>query len=70
MKLAYTIPSKLWWIHNFLDYNIYKGIHDAIIKERDNINLHSSKGIWDNHLHKNLVPPERVGVTNINLLSI
>ena len=63
MKLAYTIPSKLWWIHNFLDYNIYKGIHDAIIRERNNINLHSSKGIWADHLHENLVPPERVGVT-------
>ena len=46
MKLSYSIAGKLWWIQNFLDYNTYKGIHDAIIKERKNINLHTAKGIW------------------------
>ena len=50
MKLSYSIPGKIWWITNFLDYHMYKGIHDAIIKERKKINLHSSKGIWSEHL--------------------
>ena len=39
MKLSYSIPGKVWWITNFLDYRMYKGIHDAIIKERKKINL-------------------------------
>ena len=26
MKLAYSIPGSIWWIQNFLDYNMYKGI--------------------------------------------
>lgn len=59
MKLSYSIAGKLWWIQNFLDYNTYKGIHDAIIKERKNINLHTAKGIWCDGLIKNLVPPLR-----------
>ena len=43
MKLSYSIAGKVWWITNFLDYPTYKGIHDAIIKEREKINLHSTK---------------------------
>ncbi len=64
MNLAYSVPGKIWWITNFLDYNMYKGIHDAIIKERKQINLHSSKGIWNNNLINNIVPPLRNQVTN------
>ena len=64
MKLSYSIPKKVWWITNFLDYHMYKGIHDAIIKERKKINLHSSKGIWSEHLINNIEPPKRVGVDN------
>ena len=45
MKLSYSIAGKVWWITNFLDYPTYKGIHDAIIKEREKINLHSTKGV-------------------------
>jgi len=62
MKLIYSIPDKLYYIHNVLDYYTYKGIHDAIFKERKNINLHTSKGIWSENLFKNMVPPKRVGV--------
>ena len=63
MKLAYTIPGKLWWIHNFLEYEDYKGIHNAIIKERKNINLKSVKGLWGKNLYENIkTMPERVGV--------
>ena len=46
MKLSYSIPGKVWWITNFLDYAMYKGIHNAIIKERKKINLHTIKGAY------------------------
>jgi len=62
MKLSYSIPGQLYWITNFLDYNMYKGIHDAIIKERKKINLHTSKGLWHDDLVSNIVAPKRVGV--------
>ena len=64
MKLSYSIPGKIWWITNFLDYSTYKGIHGAIVRERKKINLHTSKGIWDDSLINNLVPPLRNSVTN------
>ena len=63
MKLFYTIPGKIWWITNFLDQKMYKGIHDAVIKERKKINLSTSKGIWDNRLINNIVPPLRTEVS-------
>ena len=64
MKLIYQIPDKLYYIQNFLDQKTYKGIHNSIFKQRDKINLHSSKGIWDNGLINNIVPPDRVTVSN------
>jgi hypothetical protein len=64
MKLSYSIPGKIWWITNFLDYRMYKGIHDAIIKERKKINLHTSKGLWSEDLINNIEPPMRVEVDN------
>ena len=64
MKLSYSIPGKVWWITNFLDYHTYKGIHNAIIKERKKINLHTSKGIWGDYLINNLEPPLRNTVSN------
>ena len=64
MKLSYSIPGKVWWITNFLDYAMYKGIHDAIIKERKKINLHTSKGLWGEYLISNIKPPMRVEVTD------
>jgi hypothetical protein len=54
MKLSYSIPGKIWWITNFLDYSMYKGIHDAIINEREKINLHTTKGIWGDNLIDNI----------------
>ena len=54
MKLVYTIPNKLWWIQDFLEHDMYKGIHNAIIKERKSINLRTSEGVWDDRLIKNL----------------
>ena len=64
MKLSYSIPGKIWWITNFLDYHMYKGIHDAIIKEREKINLHTTKGIWNESLINNIKPPLRSEVSN------
>jgi len=63
VKLVYQIPDKLYYIQNFLDYDNYKGIHNAIFKERKSINLHSSKGVWSDDLINNIVPPERVTVS-------
>jgi Rps23 Pro-64 3,4-dihydroxylase Tpa1-like proline 4-hydroxylase len=60
MRLAYSIPNKLWWIHDFLSLDIYKGIHDAIIKERKDINLHNTKGLWDENLISHIKAPDRV----------
>ena len=59
MKLSYSIPGKIWCITDFLDYEMYKGIHNAIIRERKIINLHSTKGIWGDYLINNMKPPLR-----------
>lgn len=64
MKLIYSIPGKIWWIQNFLDNDTYKGIHNAVIKERKKINLHDADKVWNKNLVKNLVTPKRVGVKN------
>jgi len=65
MRLSYSIPDKLWWIHDFLDQENYKGIHNAIFKERGNINLHSVEKEWNKILYNNIkTMPERVGVSN------
>jgi len=64
MQLIYSIPDKLYYIQNFLDYSTYKVIHNSIFKERKTINLHTSKGIWAEELINNIVPPKRVGVQN------
>jgi len=63
MKLIYNIPDKLWWIHDFLDKDHYKTIHNSIIKERRDINLQSAIDVWDKNLHNNLVAPQRVDVS-------
>ena len=67
MKLIYQIPDQLYYIQNFLDYNNYRGIHDAIFKEYKNINLTSSKGVWDEGLIKNIIPPKRVEISEYPL---
>tara|TARA_R100001163_G_C4982572_1_gene138146 strand:- start:47 stop:580 length:534 start_codon:yes stop_codon:yes gene_type:complete len=64
MKLAYSIPGKIWWIHNFLDYDEYKGIHNAIIKQRKQLKLHEVVGAWSPFLYKGLSPTKRVEVNN------
>tara|TARA_R110000744_G_scaffold82491_1_gene162192 strand:+ start:121 stop:654 length:534 start_codon:yes stop_codon:yes gene_type:complete len=63
MKLAYSIPNKLWWIHNFLSYGMYKNIHNAIIKERKNINLHNVKNIWSKELISHIKAPDKAAIT-------
>tara|TARA_R100001163_G_C5067934_1_gene207515 strand:+ start:4786 stop:5319 length:534 start_codon:yes stop_codon:yes gene_type:complete len=64
MNLRYSIPGKMYWINNFLDFKMYKGIHNAIIKERKKLNLHSSNSIWNKSLTAFLKPPLRVEVNN------
>ena len=64
MKLAYSIPNKLWWIHNFLDKDMRKGMHHAIIRQRKKINLHSVEEDWTKNLYNNLEFAKRVEVDN------
>tara|TARA_R110000796_G_scaffold36056_1_gene92281 strand:+ start:1636 stop:2166 length:531 start_codon:yes stop_codon:yes gene_type:complete len=70
MNLIYSIPNELYYIKNFLDYNNYKKIHNAIFKERKNIKLHSSKGVWDDGLINNIIPPERAIVSKYHPFEI
>ena len=64
MRLSYSIPGKIWWIHDFLDKEVYKGIHNAIIRERDNLKLKDVKSAWSSFLYNNMQPPKRVEVNN------
>ena len=64
MKLVYSIPDKLYYIKNFLDFNSYKNIHNAIFTERKKINLSSVKDRWQEFLIKNIKPPKVVDVIN------
>tara|TARA_R110002167_G_scaffold246003_1_gene451432 strand:+ start:390 stop:920 length:531 start_codon:yes stop_codon:yes gene_type:complete len=64
MKLAYSIPGKLWWIQEFLPPLFYKDLHNAIIKQRKKINLHSARGVWLEDLITNLEAPHRSEVEN------
>ena len=59
MKLAYQIPDKLWWVHEFLPAHFYKDLHNSIIQQRKKIKLHSAKGIWPEALITNLEAPHR-----------
>ena len=63
MKLSYSIPGKIWWIQDFLDKEVYKGIHNAIIRERDNLNLKDVTSAWNSFLYNNMQPPKRVDVS-------
>jgi Rps23 Pro-64 3,4-dihydroxylase Tpa1-like proline 4-hydroxylase len=64
MKLIYHIPDKLYCIQNFLDFNSYKNIHNAIFTERKKINLSSVKDTWQEGLIKNIKPPKKVDIIN------
>ena len=58
------MPGKIWCISDFLDHDIYKNIHDAIIKNRKKLKLQTVKGSWDNKLIKNISPPMNTSVNN------
>ena len=62
MNLKYSIPNKLYWIDNFLDYNTYKNIHNSIFRERKQINFYSTENVWGKFLYKNLVPPMKTEI--------
>ena len=65
MKLVYSIPGKIWWIHNFLPTDLYTGIHHAMIRERKALKLQSVEGLWAEYLIKNLSKvPRRTEVKN------
>ena len=64
MRLSYSIPGKIWWIHDFVDKEVYKGIPNAIIRERGDLNLKDVKNTWGSFLYNNMKPPKRVEVKN------
>ena len=57
MKLTYSIPDKLYYIENFLDYSTYKKLHYDVFRDKT-AKLHSTKDSWDarlRHGHKTYV---------------
>ena len=49
MKLIYSIPDKLYYIQNFLDYTTYKKLHYDVFKSKL-IKLNSTKKTWQKDL--------------------
>jgi|TARA_R100000482_G_C5047939_1_gene111337 Rps23 Pro-64 3,4-dihydroxylase Tpa1-like proline 4-hydroxylase len=64
MRLVYSIPGKLWWIHNFLDQKYYKNIHSSVIKERNLLKKDTAKNHWSNILTVNLNAPDITSIEN------
>jgi Rps23 Pro-64 3,4-dihydroxylase Tpa1-like proline 4-hydroxylase len=57
MKLTYSIPDKLYYIQNFLDYPTYKKLHYDVFRSKL-IKLNSTKKVWQKllqHGYKNFV---------------
>jgi Rps23 Pro-64 3,4-dihydroxylase Tpa1-like proline 4-hydroxylase len=57
MKLIYSIPNKLYYIQNFLDYPTYKKLHYDVFKS-SLIKLESTEKIWQSEItrgYKNFV---------------
>tara|TARA_R110000823_G_scaffold313100_1_gene440368 strand:- start:707 stop:1249 length:543 start_codon:yes stop_codon:yes gene_type:complete len=57
MKLIYSIPNKLYYIQDFLDYPTYKKLHHDVFKSNV-IKLESTEKKWDSalkHGHKSFV---------------
>lgn len=62
MKLIYSIPDKLYYIQNFLDFPTYKKIHYDVFRSKL-VSLKSTKEEWDEGLqygHKGFV--DRTGI--------
>jgi len=57
MKLIYSIPDKLYYIQNFLDYPTYKKLHYDVFRSKL-VKLKSTEKTWQKELkhgHKNFV---------------
>jgi len=57
MKLIYSIPDKLYYIQNFLDYSTYKKLHYDVFRSKL-VKLESTEKTWQKELkhgHKNFV---------------
>ena len=57
MKLIYSIPDKLYYIQNFLDFVTYKKLHYDVFRSKL-INLNSTEKTWQKELkygYKNFV---------------
>ena len=72
MKLIYSIPDKLYYIQNFLDYTTYKKLHCDVFKSKL-IKLNSTKKTWQNklkHGHKTYVDRAFLDTNNKSLQKI
>lgn len=72
MKLVYSIPDKLYYIQNFLDYPTYKKIHYDVFKS-NLIKLNSTKKTWDKGLkygYKNFVENTDLDINYLPLKKI
>ena len=65
MRLAFQLPGKLYWIHNFLSDAQYARIHKAVHKGRKQLKYQSVMGSWDKDLHTNYRPVDRIRVDPI-----
>jgi len=59
MNLIYSIPNKIYYIQNFLDYNSYKQLHKSVFK--DPLSLKKASETWDSGLlHGMKKSPDRI----------
>ena len=67
MKLAFSIPEQLYWIHDFLPVDLYTKIHKVCIKQKKNINLHSKwTKSWPTYTIDNIIkPPKSTGFNQL-----
>lgn len=64
MNLVYSIPDKLYYIQNFLDYPTYKKLHYDVFRS-NLIKLNSTKKTWDKELkygYKNCVKNTKLDI--------
>ena len=59
MRLAFQIPHRLYWIHNFLNDEQYKRIHNAAHKEKKKHGYLKASKLWEGQLLSNIRSPDR-----------
>lgn len=72
MKLIYSIPDKLYYIQNFLDYTTYKKLHYDVFRS-NLVKLNSTKKTWEKELkygYKNYVEDTQLDINYAPLQKI